>query len=102
MRLASETPKRSITLTQLRKRQGITQVELAKKLGIKQANISRSESRGDMFVSTLAAYLEALDAELEISVKIGHDVYQLQLGKENSASQDKAGTKATVPDDQQR
>lgn len=32
-----------------------------------------------MLVSTLAAYLEAIGADMEIFVRMGHDVFELRL-----------------------
>ena len=52
---------------------------MAEKLGITQANVSRIESRADMMLSTLSSYARAVDAEVEILVRIRHDVFQLRL-----------------------
>ena len=69
----------SVTLKNLRKASKVTQAQMAEKLGITQANVSRIESRSDMMLSTLSSYARAVDAEVEIMVRIRHDVFQLRL-----------------------
>lgn len=71
--------RKSKSLSQIREASGVTQVAMAERLGIKQANVSRMESRGDLLVSTLTSYVEAVGGTLEISVRIGHDVINLSL-----------------------
>lgn len=55
-----------MSLLQLRKAREMTQVKLAEELHVGQGDISRLERRTDMYVSTLASYLHAVGAELEI------------------------------------
>lgn len=51
------------SLAAIRKAAGnLTQDEVAPKLGVKQAAVSRVESRGDLLLSTLGDYLEAVGA----------------------------------------
>lgn len=54
-------------LAELRSHRGVTQVELADRLGTAQSGVSRIERRDDLFLSTLADYIEALGGHLEIS-----------------------------------
>jgi DNA-binding XRE family transcriptional regulator len=60
-RMASEMP-----LQKLRSARNFTQQGLAKILDVNQSEISKIESRTDMYVSTLASYIEAMGGELEI------------------------------------
>jgi transcriptional regulator with XRE-family HTH domain len=61
-------------LSELRRERGMTQAELAEALGVSQPAISKLEtaaSRGgvsgsEMFLSTLAGYIEALGGRLEL------------------------------------
>lgn len=56
----------AVDLTELREARGATQVDLAKVLGVHQGNVSRLERRGDLYLSTLREYVEALGGELEL------------------------------------
>lgn len=56
------------TLQALRQALGLTQEEMATRLQIGQENISRLEKRGDMKLSTLQGYVEALGGELRLTV----------------------------------
>ena len=61
-------------LSELRRERGMTQAELAEALGVSQPAISKLEaaasrgsvSGGEMFLSTLAGYIEALGGRLEL------------------------------------
>lgn len=53
-----------MTLRELRQRREITQVQLAKTLGVKQEQVSRSEKRADVHLSTLKRSIEAMGGEL--------------------------------------
>jgi DNA-binding XRE family transcriptional regulator len=53
-------------LDELREAREKTQVELAKTLGVNQGEISKIEHRADLYLSTLANYIEALGGSLEI------------------------------------
>jgi DNA-binding XRE family transcriptional regulator len=56
------------TLAQIRKARALTQTQLAEKLGISQAQVSRLETQPDLYLSSLARYLDGIGAELEIGV----------------------------------
>lgn len=57
-------------LADLRRSRGLTQAELASTLGVSQPNISKiergAEGSGEMLLSTLAEYVEALGGRLEV------------------------------------
>jgi len=56
----------SIPLEEIRKARQMTQVKLAEVLGVNQGEISKIEHRTDIYISTLADYVEALGGKLEI------------------------------------
>ena len=60
-RLVEEMP-----LHQLRKARELTQAKIAGDLHMGQGDVSKLERRTDMYVSTLASYLQAVGADLEI------------------------------------
>lgn len=55
-----------MSLHQLRKARELTQTKLAGALHMGQGDVSKLERRTDMYVSTLASYLQAMGADLEI------------------------------------
>ena len=57
-------------LDELRRVRQLTQVELSRTMGRPQSTISRIEREGDMLLSTLAAYVEALGGHLEINAVV--------------------------------
>lgn len=67
---ASEAERRRLveemSLHQLRKARELTQNKIAEELHIGQGDVSKLERRTDMYVSTLAGYLQAVGADLEI------------------------------------
>jgi DNA-binding transcriptional regulator YiaG len=65
-----------MTLVELRRARELTQTKLAQELQIGQGDVSKLERRTDMYVSTLASYLEAVGAHLEIRAVFpdGHSV----------------------------
>src|SRR5262245_56130650 len=56
----------AMPLDELRKAREMTQAKLAETLGVNQGEVSKIERRTDMYVSTLASYIEALGGRLEI------------------------------------
>ena len=54
------------TLKNLRQSVKRTQVELASSLGVGQDTVSRLEQRGDMLISTLKRYIEAMGGRLHL------------------------------------
>ena len=56
----------AMPLDELRKASEMTQAKLAETLGVNQGEISKIEHRTDLYLSTLADYIEALGGRLEI------------------------------------
>ena len=76
---AAERMLRDLPFEELRAARELTQEQLAQSLGVKQAFISKLEHRADMYVTTLAKFIEAMGGKLEIravfpdgSVRITH------------------------------
>ena len=55
-----------MALVELRAAREMTQTSLAKVLEVSQSEVSKIENRADMYVSTLASYIEAMGGTLEI------------------------------------
>jgi transcriptional regulator with XRE-family HTH domain len=60
-RLVEEMP-----LQKLRAARSLTQENLARILNVNQSEVSKIENRADVYVSTLASYIEAMGGRLEI------------------------------------
>jgi DNA-binding XRE family transcriptional regulator len=56
----------AMPLEELRKARQMTQARLAETLGVNQGEVSKIEHRTDLYLSTLAGYIEALGGKLEI------------------------------------
>jgi transcriptional regulator with XRE-family HTH domain len=56
----------AMPLDEIRKARQLTQAKLAETLGVNQGEISKIEHRTDIYISTLAGYVEALGGKLEI------------------------------------
>jgi predicted transcriptional regulator/DNA-binding XRE family transcriptional regulator len=61
------------SLKALRELAGITQTQMAKRLNVGQAAVSKIEHRGDIQISTLQKYVEALGARLHIDAAFSAD-----------------------------
>jgi predicted transcriptional regulator/DNA-binding XRE family transcriptional regulator len=59
------------SLRALRERAGLTQTDVATRLAVGQAAISKIENRGDVQISSLKRYVEALGATLRIDAAFG-------------------------------
>src|SRR6516165_3240728 len=72
-----------MSLHQLRRARELTQTKIADELHIGQGDVSKPESRTDMYVSTLASYLQAVGADLEIRAVFpdGHAVKITQFSE---------------------
>lgn len=69
-------------LRELRNARDLSQADLAEALDTDQGNVSRLEQQGDMYVSTLRRYLEALGGTLEIVAHFpDRDVRITQFGE---------------------
>ena len=53
-------------LAALREGRGLTQTEVAQRMGTVQPHIARVEARDDVYLSTLASFIEALGGELRL------------------------------------
>lgn len=62
----AELAAEEMSLAQLRKARAMTQTALARKLGKTQALVSRIESAGDLYISTMRKQIEALGGGLDI------------------------------------
>jgi DNA-binding XRE family transcriptional regulator len=56
----------AMPLQELRQARQMTQTELAQALGVNQGEVSKIEHRTDVYLSTLASYVEALGGRLEV------------------------------------
>lgn len=64
-------PLLEMDLAEIRKMLDMTQAELAAKLEMTQGQVSQTESRQDLKLSTLRRYVRALDGELEVVARFG-------------------------------
>lgn len=71
-----------IQLSELRRDAGVTQVEMAARMQTTQGNVSQLERRGDVLLSTLSEYLNALGAQARITVTIGEQTFEHTLTEE--------------------
>jgi hypothetical protein len=74
-------PRREMLLRELRESREVPQEELAKSLDVSQAHVSQTERRGDLRLSTLRGYIEALGGELVVSAKFDGERIDLKLGE---------------------
>ena len=70
---------KEVILHEIREQLHITQENMATKLNTKQANISRTERRRDMKLSTLKRYIEAMGGELDIVAKFASNEVHLNV-----------------------
>jgi len=80
-----------MALSELRKSLDVSQEDLAKLLKVSQASVSKMESRSDLHLSSIAAYIEALGGELELVAHFpkkpaGEDVVRLKPFREKRAA----------------
>lgn len=68
------------TLGELRRARKITQDELARLMSTTQPNVSRIERSGEMELSTLRSYIEALGGRLEVSAVFGDEHFPVTVG----------------------
>jgi predicted transcriptional regulator len=66
-------------LKELREERGLTQKEMAERMNISQPQLSKFENSDDFYLSTLRRYVEALDADLELKVKMGQKMRRLSV-----------------------
>jgi DNA-binding XRE family transcriptional regulator len=75
-----EAGSRAYRLAEIRKHRRITQQDLAEKLGVSQSRVSQIERQGmeDTVLSTLAAYVEALGANILVVADFGEEQFVLR------------------------
>jgi DNA-binding XRE family transcriptional regulator len=61
----------TMTLEELRKARSLSQEDVAEALTVNQPAVAKLEKRGDMHVSNLRRYIEALGGTLEITAHFG-------------------------------
>lgn len=77
-----------LRLSGLRKHRKASQADVAKRLAVSQANISQIE-RGDVKVSTLAGYVDALGGKLELRAVFDDETVSLSdVGDANVSGSD--------------
>ncbi|HEX5439696.1 MAG TPA: helix-turn-helix transcriptional regulator [Ktedonobacterales bacterium] len=68
------------SLAELRRARAFTQAQLAEALDVPQSQISRIEHQAELYISTLARYLEAMGGHLELVGVFGDQRVPLALG----------------------
>lgn len=74
-------PAVGLSLGELRVRRGLRQVDVAARLGASQPDISKTEARSDIRLSTLAAYVAATGGRLVCRAVYADDDVELGLGR---------------------
>lgn len=64
---------KTLTLRELRHHAGRTQEDVARHCAWSQAQVSRFERRNDVLLSSLARYVGALGAQLELRMRFGEE-----------------------------
>ena len=86
MARADELIAEELTLRQLREGLNLTQSVIAERLEIGQHSVSRMESRGDIKLSTLRTYIEALGGQLTITATFpDHEEVKIQPNPDSYA-----------------
>ncbi|MGO9820442.1 MAG: helix-turn-helix domain-containing protein [Solirubrobacteraceae bacterium] len=69
-----------LELAELRQKRGVSQTVVADTLAVSQPNISRIEQEDDVYLSTLARYVEALGGRLEVLAVFGDETVKILGG----------------------
>ena len=69
-----------LKLAELRQKRGVSQTVVADTLAVSQPNISRIEQEDDVYLSTLARYVEALGGRLEVLAVFGDETVKILGG----------------------
>jgi len=85
------------SLAELRRARSYTQEQLAATLDVPQSQVSRIERQADLYVSTLARYLEALGGRLELVGIFGDRRVPLALGDLTRPSEERGEDTPAVP-----
>ena len=74
----------ALALAEIREKRELTQTDIAQVLKMSQANVSRIERQENLYLSTLAEYVEALGGKLKISAVFADEevcrVYRVRTG----------------------
>lgn len=74
----------ALALAEIREKRELTQTDIAQVLKMSQANVSRIERQQNLYLSTLAEYVEALGGELKISAVFADEEVEIGVGRELS------------------
>lgn len=80
----------ALTLHELRKARTVSQQKLASRLAVGQPAVAKLERRGDMYVSNLRRYVEALGGTLEIAARFPDGAVRIET-EEKEAGRKKRG-----------
>ena len=82
------------SLAELRRARAFTQAQLAEALDVPQLQISRIEHQAELYISTIARYLEAMGGHLELVGVFGDQRIPLTLGDLTHSASDTEGADA--------
>jgi transcriptional regulator with XRE-family HTH domain len=71
-----------LNISRLREARGLTQENVAAQMGVTQSNVSHFERSPNVFVRTLAAFVEALGGELKITAVFSDQTVSLVIPSE--------------------
>jgi hypothetical protein len=77
--IAERLANKQATLSEVRRALGFTQAQLAEMLGLGQGDVSRLERRRNLYLSTLARFVEATGGRLRITAIYGDTEVTLDL-----------------------
>ncbi len=78
-------------LNELRRARALSQEALAERLGATQPEVSRIESRTDMYLSTLRRFVEAMGGELVIVAQFPDDAVRISQFDGQAAESEERG-----------
>jgi transcriptional regulator with XRE-family HTH domain len=70
----------ALALAEIRTRRELTQADIALVLKTSQANVSRIERQDDLYLSTLAHYVQALGGQLKIAAVFADEEVEIGAG----------------------
>lgn len=76
----------ALRLQQAREAAGLTQEVVAERMGITQATLSRLEHRGDVKLSNIRRYIEAIGGRLEVNVVLPERPASRKAGRTSARS----------------
>lgn len=71
----------ALALAEIRGKRELTQSDVASILATSQANVSRIERQDDLYLSTLAHYVEALGGTLRVSAVFADEEVEIGVGE---------------------